>query len=44
MRESDGESERFELLDVAAGSAVLVGAAGVVARAEVLVADGWVSE
>jgi hypothetical protein len=45
LGDGDGEAERFELADVAAGSAVLVGAVVVVlARAEVLVVGGWVGE
>jgi hypothetical protein len=42
--EGDGVAEGFELPDVAAGLAVFVGAAGVVAGAEVAVAGGGVYE
>jgi hypothetical protein len=42
--EGDGEAERFELADVVAGLAVLVGAAGVVAGAEVAEGGGGVGE
>ena len=38
--EGDGESERFELADVAAGLLVLIDAAGVVAGAQVVEAGG----
>jgi hypothetical protein len=42
--EGDGESGRFELADVAAGLAVLAGAAGVVAGAQLAEAGGGAGE
>jgi hypothetical protein len=42
--EGDGEPEGFELADVAAGLAAGVDAAGLIARAEVVVAGGGVGE
>src|SRR5512133_4386888 len=44
LGEGDGESECRELSDVAASSAVGVGAARVVVRAEILIAGGWVGQ